>query len=197
MFIDYVTLMLVNMAAGLSILALYVVRGSGEEDQRKWSLGFAASGLIALLTGLYTTFTWPLPGSFNMAFGELSVLFGTIYLAGAWALARRIKASIVTVYALFGGLASVVIGAGIIEGDMTKAPLMAGAGFIMTGLGGVLAYPYIRLRGNRAVRAVACIAMLAAALIWSLIGYMAYWDHLKSFATWHPETMRELKKGTP
>jgi putative membrane protein len=197
MFIDYVTLMLINMAAGLFILALYVVRGSGDEDQGKWSLGFTASGLVALVTGFYTTLTWPLPGSFNMAFGELSVLFGTIYLAGALAMARGIKASMVTIYALFGGLAAVVIGAGIIEGDMTKAPLIAGTGFIVTGLGGILSYPYLRLRGNRTVRAIACMAMLTAALIWSLIGYMAYWDHLKSFATWHPETMREVTKGTP
>ncbi|MDP6108314.1 MAG: hypothetical protein QGI33_07770 [Candidatus Brocadiia bacterium] len=45
MFIDYVPLMLVNMVAGLALLALAVARGLGQEGQEKWAPGFAMTGL--------------------------------------------------------------------------------------------------------------------------------------------------------
>ncbi len=194
MFIDYLTLMLVNMAAGLFILSLFIAKGLATDDQRNWSIGFGISGFIALVTGLYTTFTWPLPGSFNMAFGELAVLFGAIFLAAAIVMTGRGSLILVAIFAFFGGLASIVVGIGIYKLGMTQMPDIAAAGFVLTGLGGVLAYPCLVLRRNVAVRALGTIAMLAAAAIWAFIGYAAYWNHLDSLRTYHPPTMQEQVK---
>ena len=96
MFIDFVTLLLVNMSAGLFILALFILRGMTAGDQRPWAAGFAASGVIALVGGLVMAFTWPLPGSYNAAFGELSALFGMTYLAAAACMASGSLNSVTT-----------------------------------------------------------------------------------------------------
>ena len=191
MFIDYLTLMLVNMAAGLFILSVFVARGLTEGDQRKWTPAFAAVGLVASVCGFAMSFGWPLPGSYNMAFGELSVLFGSTFLAAALCMALGWSLAAVAIYAFFGGLASLIVGVGIIRMGMTKAPLFSGVGFIITGLGGILAYATLRLKGNAVVRRIGSLAMLAAAIIWALVGYMAYWDHLSTLKTWHPATMKQ------
>jgi putative membrane protein len=79
MFIDYVSLMLINLAAGLALLGAYVYFGLGKSNQRRWIPGFSVVGAIALVTGLHMTFTWSIPGSFNIAFGETTVLFGILF----------------------------------------------------------------------------------------------------------------------
>jgi hypothetical protein len=57
MFIDYITLMLINMVAGLFILAYYVYSGIDGADRTRWIPGFGMSGAIALTTGLHMIFT--------------------------------------------------------------------------------------------------------------------------------------------
>lgn len=87
MFIDYITLMLINLAAGLALLAAYVYFGLGSLNQNRWIPGFGVVGAIALVTGLHMTLTWPVVGSFNIAFGETTVLFGILFAGTSLALA--------------------------------------------------------------------------------------------------------------
>ncbi len=196
MLIDYLTLMLVSMTAGLLLLAYYVYRGLDDENPQKWVPGFAMTGFIALVTGLHMSFTWPLPGSFNIAYGEMSVLFGILFLGAALALWKGWEMPTVAIYAFFAGLAAVVVGTRVINLGMTKRPLISGIGFILSGLGGVFAWlcclakPILSLETNRVLRVIGAIVLIGAALIWALTGYMAYWEHLASFSQWVPATMR-------
>jgi len=79
MFVDYLTLMLVNMAAGLAVLALFVLKYI-DGDRKKLAPGLLVSGFVALVTGLHMIFAWPIIGSYNIPFGEMSVLFGALLL---------------------------------------------------------------------------------------------------------------------
>ena len=196
MLIDYLTLMLVNMTAGLFVLAYYVYRGIGAENTKRWVPGFAMTGFIAVVAGLRMIFTWPLTGSYNIAFGEMSVLFGVLFLGAALALWKGWEMRTVSIYAFFAGLAAVVVGARVISLGMTKSPVVSGIGFILTGLGGLFAWlcclaePILSLRTNRTLRAIGALVLITAALIWAFTGYTAYWGHLESFAKWVPLTMR-------
>jgi putative membrane protein len=96
-----------------------------------------------------------------------------------------------TVYAFFAGLAAIVVGARIIDLEQTRRPLVAGLGFILTGLGGVLSAPtLVYFRDNKTWRTVGAAVLLLAALIWAFIGYLAYWGHLETFSEWQPPVMR-------
>jgi len=81
MFIDYVGLMLINMAIGLVTMAWCVYRSADAPAERGWAAAFFAVSIPALACGFHMIFTWPLPGSYNTAYGELSVLLGTLFLA--------------------------------------------------------------------------------------------------------------------
>jgi len=184
MFIDYVTLMLINMVAGHFILAFFVYKGIDEEDRKKWVPGFAMTGFIALVTGLSMIWTWPLPGSYNSAYGEMSVLWGVIFLGASLAMSQGWELFTVTLYGFFAGLAAIVIGIRIINLNMTLMPLLSGIGFILSGAGGVFSTPALYIRK---FRFPGVIVLVIAGLIWAFTGYMGYWGHMEAFMKWQPK----------
>ena len=184
MFIDYLSLMLLNMTAGLALLALYVAFGLARPDQRWWAPGFGAVGLIALITGTHMILTWPLPGPYNSAFGELTVVLGTLFLAAAVALAKGWPLTAVGIYGAFAGLSAILLGVRIINLPLTQAPLMSGLGFILTGFFGGLVLLALLLPRLRTLRAVISLGLLAAMAIWAMTAVLAFWGHMEFFKKW-------------
>ncbi len=190
--IDYLTLMLINMAAGLVVLAHYVYAGITAEDKTPWVAGFAITGLIAVTTGLHMSLTWPLMGSFNILFGEPTVLFGALFLGAALVLGMGWKMSSVSLYAFFAGLAAVVLGLRVLDMGLTRSPVVASIGYILSGLGGLMTWlcclldPVVSLKTSTKLRIIGALILLAAAVIWAVIGYNAYWDHIETFMDYVP-----------
>ncbi len=194
MYVDFLTLMLVNLTAGFFLLAHFAYRGLGkseaEDGYRGWMPGFALVGFIAIVTGLVMIFTWPLPGSNNIAFGENSVLFGGVFLATGLAFGRRLKLQSLAVFALLAGIVAIVVGSRILDLGMTKDPALSAAGFILSGAGGILAsgaLAFQRIRANRFFRLGFALVVLAAGVIWAVVAFDGYWSHLSSFSTWKPK----------
>ncbi len=177
-FIDYVTLMLVNMTAGLVILACFLWTDIVAAERRRWSPAFAVPGLVATVCGFAMTFSWPLPDPYNIMFGEMSVLLGVLWLGAAWSLAKGWDLRPLGIYALLAGAAAVLIGIRIIDLGLTAKPMLSGAGFILTGLAGVFALPVLVFDKHTWLRRLGSLWLLAAAAIWAMTGYMAYWMHL-------------------
>ena len=177
--IDYVTLLLINMVSALVVLAAFLLWGLGREDTKHWAPAFGICGLVAAVAGLAMTFTEPIPKPYSMAYGEMSVLLGVLFLGATWTLARGWSLLPLGIYAFFSGLAAIVIGIRIIHLSLTLSPLMAGGGFILTGLGGVGAGVVLWQRDVKAFRILGALVMLAAAFIWAFTACMAYWTHMK------------------
>lgn len=76
--------MLVNLAAGIVMLALCLDTDANRPDRKRWVVGFLMSSALALMTGLHMILTWPLPGSFHILFGETSVFFCILLLGLAF-----------------------------------------------------------------------------------------------------------------
>lgn len=190
MFINYISLMLLNLVAGLVLLASYVYFGLNTPDQKRWIPGFGVVGAIALVTGLHTVLTWPIIGSFNIAFGETTLLFGVLFLGAALALAMNWDLLTLGIYGFFAGAASLLIGLRMINLGLTRIPLLSGLGFILVGLGGIFAAPTLYFQQHRLLRLVGAIVLLSAALIFALIATLTYWGHLDDFSKWQPLPMR-------
>jgi putative membrane protein len=185
-FIDYLATMLINLVAALSLVAVYLVFGIDKPDQRRWAPGFGMSGLVFLITGFHLLMTWPLPSSYNIAFGAGAVLLGIVLFGAAVAQAFSWDLVTMAIYASFAGLAAVVIGVRIIERGMTQQPLLSGIGYILAGVSGLLAVPVWYLRRHLWLRVLLAVVLTAAAVIWAITGYGAFWEHLESFAGWSP-----------
>lgn len=190
MFIDYLSLVMINMVAGTVLLAYYLWKGIDETDQRAYAAGFGGVGLVALITGLMISFTWPLPGSYNVGFGETTTLFGVVFLGTALALSQGWSLIPIAIYAFFAGVDAVIVGIRILSLGLTQEPLLSAVGFVLAGLGGIFAAPFFMFfRNNRVFRMLAVLVLLATAVIWAVTFYGALWGHLASFAKWLPPTM--------
>ncbi len=177
--IDYVTLLLANMVSGLVVLAFFLWWGLGRAETRSWAPAFGIPGLVATVAGLAMTFTEPIPKPFSMAYGEMSVLLGVLFLGAAWTLSRGWSLLPLSIYSFFAGWAAILIGIRFIDLALTPIPLMPGAGFILTGLGGVCAPVVLWKQDAKALRLAGALVLLAAASLWAFTAGMGYWAHLK------------------
>jgi putative membrane protein len=190
MFIDYLTLIMINMIAGTVILAYYIWKGLDEKDQRPYAAAFGVVGLIGVTTGLALSFTWPLPGSFNVGYGDASTLFGTVFLGTALALSQGWDLVPMSIYAFFAGVDAVIVGVRILTLNLGQEPLVAAIGFVLSGLGGVFAMPFLMyFKNNKLARYAAIAVLLLAAAVWAVTFYGSAWAHMQTFAKWVPSTM--------
>jgi putative membrane protein len=190
MFVDYLTLLMINLAAGTALLAYYIFKGVDTEDEKSFAAGFAIVGLIAFLGGAHMTFNWPLPGSYNIGFGESTVLFGAVFLGAALAISQGWSLVPVAIYAFFAGVEALLVGLRIIDLGLTKSPLVSGIGFILAGAGGIAAAPGLGfLKKSQTFRYIAVASLVLVSVFWAYTFYNSLWGHLDSFASWVPERM--------
>lgn len=187
MFVDYLTLQLVTAAAGLFMVAVYLIWGLEDVDQRRWAPGFFMIGLVLLVTGFDTILNWPLPSSYNIAFGEMATFLGAILFTAGLACAFNVSQLGATLFSLPVGVAVIIVGVRLINRGMTQSPLIAGAGYILAGVGAILALPVVLwFRRSMAIRVIGALVVLGAAGVLGVTGYIAYWDHLEAFSHWVP-----------
>ena len=76
---------------------------------------------------------------------------------------------------------------GIVNLGLTPIPLLTGAGFLLSGVAGVMATPTLLwLRHYRVARVLGALLLLSIALIWAATAYPEYWLHFDMFSKWQP-----------
>jgi putative membrane protein len=189
MFIDYLSLMLVNTGAGLALLAHYLFTAPKEGHRRGWAAGFFAAGLLGVVTALPMVITWPLPGSFNIVYGEAALYLSFTFLAAAVTLTFEWEPLIPALFGVPGALYAIIGGFRILNLGMGSQPTVAMLGYVLTGLGGLLTVPAINYRNQRWWSILAALVLGIAAIIWLFTGYDAMWSHLADFAKYLPPTL--------
>ena len=189
MFIDFLTLMLINLVVAFVLFALFMARLI-DKDPKKAIPGFLLTGAIALVTGFHMIFTWPLPGPYNIAYGEMTILYGGIFFVAGLAIAFGWDLITLGIYAFFAGIAAIVIGIRILNLNLTSEPLLAAVGFILSGISAIITLPALFYKEARVLRVILAILLLVCAVIWAFTGYSAYWQHFDAFGKWAPATMK-------
>ena len=190
MFIDFLTLVMINLVADSVILAYYLWKGIDEPNQRPYAAAFGVVGLLGTITGLQLSFTWPLPGAFNVGYGDAATLFGLVFLGTALALSQGWDLLPVSIYAFFAGADAIIVGIRLWALGMGQEPAIAGIGFILSGLGGLFAAPFFMwFKNNKMMRYLAIAVILIAAAIWAVTFYQSLWAHMAAFSKWVPSTM--------
>lgn len=190
--IDYLTVMLLSLVAGLFVLAFFVfqLKNIDEKGLTYFTPVFLVIGFILMITGLHMSFTWPLPGSYNIAYGEMSLLIGTLFLGAALHLVMGWNFLPLTILSFFGGIAAILLGVRIADLELTQHPGMSSLGFILVGVFAVLTPATYQLRKFRALAYISILILVAAGVVWILTTYGAYWGHMESFSEWVPAPMR-------
>jgi putative membrane protein len=188
MFIDWLTLLLVNMMVALVLHSLFMGFWI-DKDPKKVIPGFLLTGAIALIAGFRMAFTWPLPGAYNIIYGELSVLLGAFFFMAGLSIHFGWNLLTIGIYSLFGGAVAVLMGVRIWVSGMTSEPFVAGLGFVVTGATAVLTLPGLALPKMKWIRWLAALGAIGSAVIWILVGFPAYWGHIDAFGKWLPPTI--------
>ncbi|WP_437650468.1 DUF981 family protein [Sorangium sp. So ce362] len=196
MYINYLTLALVTAAAALALGAFYLLgtpaAGDSQPHRRSFAWAFGASGLLLLITGLHIVLTWPIPGGYNIVFGEPLAYFGTLLVVGAPALWLGERLGPLLLLGAFGGLTNLMLALAIARHGMTQNPALAAAMYGASGLGLLLAPAMDR---SALARRAAGALLAASAALFALFGYVAYVRHpgLEWFGRWVPTETRSLR----
>ncbi len=190
MFIDFLTLVMINLVAGTALLAFYLWRGIDEKDQRGYAAAFFGVGLVSLVTGLQISFTWPLPGSYNVGYGDATTLFGVVFLATSIALYFGSSLIPVGLYAFFAAIDAIIVGIRIFALNLTQEPVVSAVGFVLAGLSGLGVFPFLMwFRENKMVRWIGIALLVATTVVWGVTFYGSLSAHMASFSKWVPATM--------
>jgi len=193
MFIDYITLLLVNTIVGLLAGALFLWKGVDGPNHKPWSAIFAMPGMVLLVMGIHMAATWPvqdvhLPDKVvhlrfaNSAFGESSALFGALLLGIALSLAKGWDLRPVALYSFFAGVTAIVLGASMWYFWLTAVPLLTAAGYISAGAGAVLASAALLAPRLKALRCASAALLALSALAWIATAFPGYWKHMESLS---------------
>jgi putative membrane protein len=189
LYVNYLALPLVAVTAMLFVAARMVLAddtGPASADKREgYAFGAIAGGLVMAVTGLHLSLTWPLPGAYNIAFGEPLAYFGTLLVIGGLALRRGVDLAPIHALGAVGGVALLVIAVAIARYGLTLIPGMASIAFAAVGLA-ALAFPF---RGrNKVVRAATFALLVLGACLFAIISTTAVLHHLApgSFDAWVP-----------
>jgi len=185
MFIDFLALMLILLVAGMVLFAVYFFWFL-DNDKKKMAPGFLVVGFLQLVTGLKIIFSWPIPGSFNISFGEPAVLFGALFFALGLALLLDWDLLSLGIVGMLSGVVAIIVGIRLANLGMTQEPVVAMLGYLLTGIVGIAALPGYWLRRFTIIRVLVSLAAIGAAVIWAITGYASYWGHVASFAKYKP-----------
>jgi putative membrane protein len=189
MFIDYVTIQLIAAASGLLFAGIYAIKFEAPIQYRKsWIYAFWMVGAILFITGLNTIFTWPLPGAYNIIFGEPSVWFGALLIFLGFSIRSDSDLMPMALISMAGGLINLVIAGDVLIYNMTQSPALAFVGFLTSGLGALLIPFGLK---SKTLRWIIAIFLIIAAVIFAITGFGAYYQHAGDFAHWVPSTMKK------
>jgi putative membrane protein len=189
LFIDYLAVMLINFGGGLALGAHYLYVKPDRQYRKSWAAGFFVVGLVGIVTSVPMVLTWPLPGGFNVAYGEPALLLSALFLAAAMTLVFEWEPLVPAIYGFFAAIYAVVIGIRLYDLKMGSEPLAALVGFVLTGVGGMLVLPTLQWHNNRTLTVITSVVLGLAALVWLYTGYAAGWGHILEFGKYLPAGM--------
>ena len=190
-FIDPLTVMLLSLGMSALLLALYYFKvGSGKKDISSLVVPAFILGLFNAVSGFLMSFTWPLPGSYNILFGDPLLVLGLLMIAGSYMISKGMD---VKVLSLLGFLLGIYLIVGMI--GITQFNLESGNDWLTaTGLYGfsmlaAIFSPvlYLKPKGSGKYAYYFEVFLLVVVMLFALlIGYMGLDEHLGAFSTYFP-----------
>ncbi len=167
------------------------VSGKGSEELRdiNRTMGFfyLPLGVYALLSGLWATAVWPLPGPYNIVlmnpwavFGVALILFGLANIYGFKPVPLFYGTAALSVPVVVYGIAIWVKG-------LTREPLLSGLMYFALGIAGLIS-PLLGYYGNRAkaIAWIAIVLLVISGLIALWTGINAAFSHIDRWSGWVP-----------
>ncbi|MGC8537911.1 MAG: DUF981 family protein [Candidatus Micrarchaeia archaeon] len=190
-FIDPLTVMLLSLGMSALLLALYYFKvGSGKKDISSLVVPVFILGLFNAVSGFLMSFTWPLPGSYNILFGDPLLVLGLLMIAGSYMISKGMDVKVLSLLGFLLGIYLLVGTIGITQFHMESGNdwLTATGLYAFSMLAGIFSpILYLKPKGsNRYAYYFEVFLLIVVMLIALLIGYMGLNEHLGAFSTYFP-----------
>lgn len=186
MFEDWLPLLLVNLSSGLLLLACGFLAGlTLRAEWHQLVSGFFLIGATLAIGGGLIVFTRPQPGILNTAWGIFFFSFGMLFLMAGWSLVLGWDSFPLGIPSILAGIVSALFGYRIISLGLTLSPIASGAGFIITGLVGIvigLGLLNPDLKYVRRLRLLLLLLLVSAAILWLSLAFIYFWRFFVSLA---------------
>ncbi len=184
-FVDSLTVMLLGLGLSAIVLALYFL---GKGSNKKWTNDLIVPaftlGFFNFISGFLMSFAWPLPGAYNMLFGDPLLMLGLIMMAGAYMLHKNININFLSIFGFFLGIYIAVGALGMVNFGLESGVyfLTAFPLYVFAALSGVFSpLIYAKARGaGRYGYYFMFVLLIITALFALLIGYSGLYEHLQS-----------------
>ena len=191
LFIDPLTIMLFSLGISALMLAIYAYRiSAGKNNASALAIPIMGFGFFNAASSFLMSFTWPLPGSYNMLFGDPLLMLGILMVIGGYMLLKNIDIKILSVIGFFLGIYILVGSIGIVSyGLETGINLLAAMGlYIFAGLAGVFSpIIYMNPKGPGRYAFYFMVFLLVMTAFMALfIGYNGFYEHLQAFGKYLP-----------
>ncbi len=150
-FVDFLafqeaTLLIVAVLVGFTgVIAFLAMRKDDNAGVRSALRGAAVPvggvGAVATALALWGEVAWPLPGSYNILFTDIYLLFGITLVVLALSMATATKLQFAGLFAFLSGGVTIAYGWAGYQHGMTKDPLETFLLYGAFGLAGLLAFP--------------------------------------------------------
>ena len=190
-FIDPLTVMLLSLGMSALLLALYYFKvGSGKKDISSLVVPAFILGLFNAVSGFLMSFTWPLPGSYNMLFGDPLLVLGLLMIAGSYMISKGMDVKVLSLLGFLLGVYLIVGMIGITQFGMESGnDWLTATGLYAFSMLAAIFSPilYLKPKGSNRYAYYFEVFLLVVVMLFALlIGYMGLDEHLGAFSTYFP-----------
>ncbi len=181
-FINYLASMLLAAGTSMFFIAIYLIKLARKQDVQSLAVPAFAIGVFDFLSGFMMSTEWPLPGSYNILFGDPMLFLGLIMLSGAYMTYKKIDIKPVSILGFFLGIyilieAVAIVTLGLEQGLTHLLPALGM--YIFSGVAALFS-PLVYTKSKNAYYFIA-ILLIIASIATFFTGYSAVYMHLSAY----------------
>ena len=109
-FVDPLSVMLLVAGMSTLLLAIYALMSvRSKKGLANLAVPMFAFGLFNFISGFLMSFAWPMPGAYNILFGDAQLVLGLLMLMGGYMVYKNMDLKILTVFGFFFGIYLAVV----------------------------------------------------------------------------------------
>lgn len=178
-FLNPLAVIILGTASSATLLALASLSAWKKKNVIGFSIPLFALGIFDFINGLFLEFMAPLPGPYNLLFGDSVLFLGLLLIIGGYMLYKKIDLMYVSPVAALFGIYLLVDSYAVWTFNLTRTPMLTAAMFAGAGLAAVTQLAASKDRDYMYLVCGALLALVALALLF--FTYEAIFGHIAGF----------------
>ncbi|MCL5680238.1 MAG: DUF981 family protein [Candidatus Marsarchaeota archaeon] len=186
-FVDSLAVMLLALGSSASLMAIYFIMAALQKKNiQNLVVPSLIFGMFDTVSGFIMAFAWPLPGAYNILFGDPMLFLGLILTSAAIMLYKNMDLRILSVPGFLFGIYVLIEGIGIVTIKGLESgfdQVIATSLYTFAGLSALfspLMYANPKTHDGKYAYYFLAALLILTALVALIIGYSAIYGHLAS-----------------